>query len=115
MLAVEDDEPKPSFALPGTNPDRKCVILDGKRHLDWHPRRSSHDSVDCLAIGSHRLTAPVDDHLRRVDALEAEYSGVPFLTGGCCRARERITPAEAVPIIDVESERQHVWPPRQFH
>src|SRR5215470_14434133 len=105
VLPIEGDEPEPALALPGTNLDRKCVCRDRKRRLHGHPGRSCHDRVDCFAVGSHGLVTPVDDHLWRVDARKAERSGVALLTGRRCGTRERISPAETIPIIDVEAKR----------
>src|SRR5450432_4365972 len=61
-----------------------------------------------------------DDHLRRVEAgqtrgaagrLQSARAHVPLLALGERRGRERITPAEIVPVVDMKRERKNLVGP----
>jgi len=49
----------------------------------------------------------VDDELRRADCREAQGAREILLTLGGFLHREAVAPAELVPVVDVEGERQH--------
>jgi hypothetical protein len=52
--------------------------------------------------------APVDHDLRACNLGSPEQRGVGTLPRGGFRAREGVEPAEAVPVIDVKGQREHV-------
>ena len=61
---------------------------------------SSARSSGCR-VAADEFRAPVDDHLRRVDAVAAEPCGIhPLALGQGC-GREAILPAEPVPVVHV--------------
>ena len=60
------------------------------------------------------LAGALDDDLRGVDLAVAEPSGIGFLPVGRSRVRQRVLPAEIIPVADVKAERDHVAAPRQF-
>jgi hypothetical protein len=52
-------------------------------------------------IAADELSAAIDDHLRSVDTAVGESSGVVLLATGEIGRRERVGPAEVIPVIDV--------------
>src|SRR5579872_5341299 len=63
--------------------------------------------ADLAAVGADRTGRAVNDDLLRVGAV-AEASAVNGLPIGRRLHRERILPAQPIPIGDVEGEREHV-------
>ena len=64
--------------------------------------------LDLAAVGTDRLPFPVDDHLRRVDRGGAQKLGITVLPPCRIGAGKRVLPAEPVPVIDVERQRQDI-------
>jgi hypothetical protein len=66
--------------------------------------------VDRRPLRTHALQRTVDDDLRRVDEALVEGARVAALPFRIRALRERILPADIVPVVDVQAERQHVLP-----
>ena len=67
-----------------------------------------------VLVGADRVGAAVDDDLRGVDHFQAERPAIVALALGRRRTGEGVLPADVVPIVDVEGERDHVLAPRQL-
>src|SRR5438046_2280588 len=59
-------------------------------------------------VAANELRAAVDDHLRGVDAFGVEPRSVHLLPVRQRCGREAIFPAEAIPVIDMLTERDHL-------
>src|SRR3546814_9528433 len=57
--------------------------------------------------GADDVAAAVDHHLRRVDVAQAELGNIVALALGVLCGGEGILPADVVPVVDVERQRQH--------
>ena len=68
------------------------------------PGRLGDGSMGLARIVADELVAAIDDHLRGVDAVEAEARGVEVLAVGELVGGEAVMPAELVPVIDVLAE-----------
>ena len=112
-LADETRQQHPAAALPLAQRNRALIGGKGHRAKRLRPGRRQ-GCPDRRAIGSHHLAAAIDDHLRRVDLPAAELPRIDPLPVGRGLARERILPAEVVPVTDVKAERQDVALSRQL-
>ena len=89
---------------------RACVRVGGlergeKKARDGVRGRGTNLFTRVGPAASYELNAPVDDHLRRVDAATRQSVGIVVLTNGEIVGRIGIAPAEMVPIIDMFFER----------
>jgi hypothetical protein len=60
------------------------------------------------AIAADHMRRTIDDNLRRVDIAIAAHLGIGFLPCTEARVRQRVFPAEIIPIIDRQTERDNV-------
>src|SRR3546814_15477317 len=75
------------------------------RMSDWSSDVCSSDLF--RTIGADDVAAAVDHHLRRVDVAQAELGNIVALALGVLCGGEGILPADVVPVVDVERQRQH--------
>jgi len=68
--------------------------------LDRPPRRRR--------VAADQLRAAVDDHLRRVDAVEIEMRPVGLLPVGERGRGKSILPSKLIPVVDMLAERDHL-------
>ena len=69
---------------------------------------------DRRLVAAKRMGDAIDDHLWRIDfALPAGF-GIGALAVGLTVERERVVPAEIVPLVDIETERDERGIARQF-
>src|SRR3546814_6511791 len=61
---------------------------------------------DLAAVAADGVVAAVDHHLRRVDVAQAKAVDIVALAFGVLRLGKGILPADVVPVIDVERQRQ---------
>ncbi len=52
-------------------------------------------------IVAYKLIGAIDDHLRGIDAVDAQVGAVLALSLGVLGGGEAVVPAEAVPVVDV--------------
>ena len=83
------------------------------RFGDWRRASASMPSI-ALACDPGLVDAAVDHHLRRVDVALLQGAGVDALPLGGLLAGEAVLPADVVPVVDVEGQRDDVGPPRQL-
>jgi hypothetical protein len=65
-------------------------------------------------VRADRIDATVDDHLRGVNGPQIQRAGIAALAPGEIGMGEGVLPADIVPVVDVEGERDHVLAPRQL-
>src|SRR5579863_4541231 len=53
------------------------------------------------------LAPPIGDELRREELARMQTAGVALLARGPCRRRERVGPADRVPVVDVKGKWDH--------
>jgi hypothetical protein len=110
--AVKTDEQEvpgnPVAALPQGDPHPAMIDRNRDRHPVTDAPGRAQSLLDLVAVGTDRLPSAVDDHLRRVDCREAQKVGIAVLPPRGIGAGERVLPAEPVPVIDMERQRQHV-------
>src|SRR6185503_295764 len=63
--------------------------------------------LDRRLVAAERMHDAVDDNLRRVDLAVAARLRVGLLTHGMTVQRERVLPAEIIPIVDRQGEREN--------
>src|SRR5438067_13279291 len=102
---------EPNLAVTGSGRSgadryRAAVGGEGDRR-DRGRRRLAQCRQHRLALRADHLARSVDDQLRRVGGC-AEEARIAALTLGRLRCRERVLPAELVPVIDVEAERDDI-------
>ncbi len=61
------------------------------------------------AVAADEFRSSVDDHLRRVDAVDIETRSVHTLAIRQRRRRESILPAELIPVVHVQAERNDLY------
>ena len=61
--------------------------------------------LDRAAIAAKRMHAAVHHHLGRVNFAIAAHLGIGFLPCGIARVGERVFPAEVIPVIDRQADR----------
>ena len=78
-------------------------------HSDRHGKGGTRDRrVDGFPVAPDEIRAAVYDHLRRVDPAASVHGGIAPLPRGILRIAQRVAPAEIVPIVDMQRERDHV-------
>ena len=86
-----------------------AVIMMVNVDLDLLRRRCHADQgIDSRPIGTDGLGPPVDHDLRRVDVALMQGAAIGALAGSGFGRRKRIVPADIVPVIDMERQRDHV-------
>src|SRR5437016_11717801 len=108
---------EPNLAVTGSGRSgadryRAAVGGEGDRR-DRGRRRLAQCRQHRPALRADHFARSVDDELRRVGGC-AEEARIAALTLGRLRCRERILPAELVPVIDVEAERDDIAAPCQL-
>src|SRR5947207_7904062 len=109
---------EPNLAVTGSGRSgadryRAAVGGEGDRRDRGRRRRLAQCRQHRLALRADHLARAIDDELRRVGGC-AEEARIAALTLGRLRCRERALPAELVPVIDVEAERDDIAAPRQL-
>src|ERR1051325_3762112 len=116
-LLRKADEPDLAAAVTGggrSGADRHCIPVRGEGHQrDRRGDRLPQCREHRLALRADHLARAVDHKLRRVDR-GAEEACIAAWALGRLRCRERVLPAELVPVIDVEAERDDIAAPRQL-
>src|ERR1700674_1457593 len=89
-----------------TDVDLEVVVLalepHGKREFSFE---LAERALDRATLTADALRDTVDHHLRRIDLAVAAHRGIGLLALGMGVERERVAPAEIVPIVD--RKRQH--------
>ncbi len=98
----------------GPNPHHVTVPLGVERH------RRGQSAVIRNRLGqfhrprAHNIGGPVDDHLWRVNRPPSRLHRIATLAIGIGRVRKLVLPADVIPIIHVQGQRDHVVPLGQF-
>ncbi len=72
------------------------------------------EAGDLGPVAARSLEHAIDDHLRREDIGQAKAFGVGFLPPRIRRVRERVFPADIIPIIHMKGQSQNAWLFRQL-
>ena len=86
------------------------LARDRQRHRHRHHRalaRLVDGHVDLAAVAADHLPCAVDDDLRRIDVAVAAHVRIGFLPRAEAGIRQRVLPAEIVPVVDRHAERDH--------
>src|SRR5436190_73685 len=81
-------------------------FTEGGDHSDWSEWRAG----QFAAIKPAAPFLAVKNEPRRIDGFAAPMGGVVALAFGVTLGRERVFPADVIPIIDVESDKHEILP-----
>jgi hypothetical protein len=78
-------------------------------HANLLPRAGARNLIHrAPRVVTHKLRDAIDHHLRCVGSLYAESAGVRFLPQSVGMPAERVAPAEAIPIVHVFAQDDHL-------
>jgi hypothetical protein len=69
-----------------------------------------HETCQFVGVEAGSFDPAVDDHLRGIDPVASDRAGVGVLACGPFGLGEGILPAEPIPVVDGENEREDVGP-----
>ena len=104
--------PGPGLCRDAERPARQCP--DRHRDLGRQIGMTADRIGHLHRAHPHDPVYPTDHHLRRVDKRGARGMGVAVLARGEGRLGKGVGPADIVPVIDMQRQRDHVLAGRQF-
>ncbi len=89
--------------------DVQGVVVEVHLQIDRRRQRAMGGDAahDPRCVMAHQPVVPLDHHLRRVEPPAVRRLGIGFLPRGEGWAGEGILPAQIIPVIDVQRERDH--------
>jgi len=93
--------------------NRNIDLLAGLRHRHRHRHDalgflgSVNGVLDAGAVAADHMHRSIDHGLRRINLAIAAHLGVGFLAGAEARIRQRILPAQIIPVIDRHAQRDY--------